>query len=140
MKTILPTLKRWVSRDPRITLEVREEDQTNDRNYPDVFRTVFIEMILGADARRERPYLHIWIPLSRRTPMFIFGCDCKPDDDGQMLYAPADAEANLPSFDNSRELLAGLDFVLGEFLARYGAAGAGKKRPAKKTVPRNRRL
>jgi hypothetical protein len=140
MKTILPTLKRWVSRDPRITLEIRKEDQTNHREYPDAFRTACVEMILESDGRGDRPYLHIWIPLTRRTPMFEFGGDCKPDDNGQMLYAQADVEANFPSFDNSRELLAGLDFVLGEFLARYGASGAGKKRPAKKTVPRKRRL
>ncbi len=128
MKNILPTVKKWAARDPRLTLAVQDESQTNHRDYPDQFRTVCIEMILEAPGRRRRPHMHIWLPLIRRTPMFEFGGDTFLDDNGDRLYASADVEANFPSFDNARELTAALDRILADFLRRY------------ETKPRKRRL
>ena len=128
MKNILPTVKKWAARDPRITIDVLDELQTNHRDYPDEFRTVCIEMILEAPGRRRRPYMHIWLPLIRRTPMFEFGADTALDDSGERLYASSDVEANFPSFDNARELAAALDRILEDFLRRY------------ETKPRKRRL
>ena len=128
MKNILPTVKKWAAGDPRLTLAVLDESQTNHRDYPDQFRTFRIEMILEAPGRRRRPYMHIWLPLIRRTPMFEFGADTVLDDGGERLYASADVEANFPSFDNARELTAALDRILADFLRRY------------ETKPRKRRL
>ena len=128
MKNILPTVKKWAARDPRITIAIVDESQTNHRDYPDEFRTVRIEMILEAPGRRRRPYVHIWLPLTRRTPMFEFGADTVLDDAGERLYAGNDVQANFPSFDNARELTAALDCILADFLRRY------------ETKPRKRRL
>ena len=119
MKNILPTVKKWAARDPRLTLIVLDESHTNHADYPDEFRTIRLEMILEAPRRRRRPYLYIWLPLIRRTPTFEFGGDTVLDDDGERLYASADVEANFPSFDNARELTAALDRILADFLRRY---------------------
>lgn len=92
------TMKNWArSADARIRFTRFNQDHT-----------------LEADAQGRSPQLRIWIPLARRTPLFVFGPDASQP-------AEVDVEATFPSFDNENELISALDKVRSDFLAHYSA-------------------
>ena len=92
------TIKNWArATNANIRVTRFNQDHTLDDRYPDVIPTVHVELTLDADAQGRMPQLRIWVPLARRTPLFVFGPDAaEPGDStvfrgfGEMI-APATA-------------------------------------------------
>lgn len=109
------TIKNWArATDRNIRVTRFNQDHTLDTRYRDVVPTVHLELTLDADKSGTSPQLRVWIPLARRTPLFVFGPDAAHP-------AEVDLEATFPSFDNENELIAALDKVRSDFLAHYSA-------------------
>ncbi len=125
------TIKNW-ARDNNIRVTRFNQDHTLDTRYRDVVPTVHLELTLDADKSGRRPQLRIWIPLARRTPLFVFGPDAAQP-------AEVDVEATFPSFENEGQLVAALDKVRSDFLAHYRAtrsSGHSRLRQGRLRKPR----
>jgi len=110
------TIRSWArSTDARIHVTRFKQDHTLDIRYPDIVPTVHLELTLDAGKSGHRPQLRIWIPLARRTPLFVFGPDASRPSE-------VDLEATFPTFETRDELVESLERIHADFLARYQGA------------------
>jgi len=110
------TVRSWVrATDARIRVTRLQQDHTLDVRYPDVVPTVHLKLTLQVGESGRRPQLRIWIPLARRTPLFVFGPDASRPNE-------VDLEATFPTFETGDELVESLERIRADFLARYQGA------------------
>ena len=105
--TIHSTALSWAKQtDKRIQVSLGAESN-NHEIYP---RTI-LHLDFRCEVTGRRPHLDIWLPHSRRTPIYFYG----PDQTDQ-----EDEEFFVPSFDDKKELEVALTIVYRRFMTTYG--------------------
>jgi hypothetical protein len=105
--TIHSTITKWAEEtDERIQVAL----EWGSSNYELIPQTK-VRLDFRCELTGRRPYLEIWLPHARRTPIYFYGSDKRADEDEEFF---------VPSFNEEEELGIALTIVYRRFMTTHG--------------------